>query len=1033
MPKRAQHSVNWSSERANYVWTSSENSGNPPLLKEEEGWLKWVSEHSSFAFHGRGERMNLLKEKRSRGGEGYWYAYQRRGGRMVKRYAGRSEQLSLAYLEEVAALLSKEADEEKERPSFHSGPVSFEQLLMPKLQLPRPQKSLLRREPLLDLLNRSLEYKLTIIAGPAGYGKTTLIGQWLAEQSTSANAPSLACITLDEGDNDPIRFWHYIITACQQLSAESYKEALELLLAHRLPPFKPLGMMLTSLLNELSRLEHPAVLVLDDVHVVSSPQVIESLTFFLDHLPTSLHLILLIRGDTPFSLTRLRASNKLLDIYPPSLAFSLEDTTAFFAQELSYSLPPNTIRQIYERMDGWPTGLRLLARDLQGVESALEIEQKLAAFTGSHWSIQDYFLKEVLSQLAPEQQEFLLQTSILPRFTAPLCDAITGRTDSAFQLTALRGGDLFLVPLDGIGEWTRYVSLFAEAMQQEARRRLGDERLHQFAARASIWYEKHNFLVEAIETALNAAEFSRAASLIERFSASREQGNVSTIPELYSLNRWLEQLPPEELEHNPDLCIQYALTLLFLQSEGQHLPGGRESIYHLLQNAEEKWRDANNTAKLAEVFAFRSLLTRQDGHLLQAITWAKQSLAWLPQESLGWRHLSLSVVGIGEILGGNLKNGWETLLQALALAERQGNRIYARAIRGMLAWVTMEQGELRSAAAQFRQMQAEARAQGDRDDIARTQLGLAQIAFQWNNLEDAEQRTREALAIGEQMNEEEVVTRAIAFLALIEHAQGQSAQAMQRLTARLARGQASPSPASYQLYRELQVAQASIQLAISEPIAVKNWLGEQREEMLPLIQRQREQVLHARLLLSQSEAAAAIDILQSLDITTLQTGHSHFRHEIQVVLILAHSRQGTQEKAQKLLRELLEMTRSEGYLRLFLDEGQELADLLRKLLPHLREKVLLAHARQILNSFAAESDASISRATSSADFLPESLSFQERKVLHLLAAGNSNAEIARELVVSVNTVRTQVQSIYRKLNVNNRVEASTVASQLELR
>jgi LuxR family transcriptional regulator, maltose regulon positive regulatory protein len=183
-----------------------------------------------------------------------------------------------------------------------------------------------------------------------------------------------------------------------------------------------------------------------------------------------------------------------------------------------------------------------------------EVEHVLAAFAGSRWNVQDYFLSEVLHKLPTEQQEFLLQTSILPRITASLCDAITGREDAARLIEALRGGDLFLIPLDGTGEWMRYLSLFAESMQQEARRRLGDEQLHLLAARASRWYEEHGLLVEAIETALDASDPPRAASLIERFIENRRQGNIYAIPELYSLRRWLERLPEGELVRSPDLA-----------------------------------------------------------------------------------------------------------------------------------------------------------------------------------------------------------------------------------------------------------------------------------------------------------------------------------------------------------------------------------------------------------------------------------------------------------------------------------------------
>ncbi|HEV2653429.1 MAG TPA: AAA family ATPase, partial [Ktedonobacteraceae bacterium] len=616
-----------------------------------------------------------------------------------------------------------------EQTAIATNSIQFEPLLVPKLQLPRAQRSLLLREHLLEMLDKGLERKLTLIAGPAGYGKTTLVGQWIEELSVQEDFPHVASVTLDEGDNDPIRFWRYIIAACQRFRVEVGAEALTLLSAHRLPPFKPLDLMLTALLNELSQLERPAVLILDDFHLISSSQIAEMLSFFLEHLPTSFHLIILIRGDPPFSIARLRARNEILDIYPPDLAFSLEETRIFLDQELSFTLSQQTARQIYERVEGWPTGLRLLVRALSWTSQEQGIEHVLAAFAGSRWNVQDYFLSEVLHTLPPELQEFLLQTSILPRMTTALCNAVTGREDAVRLIEALRGGDLFLIPLDATGEWMRYLSLFAESMQQEARRRLGDEQLSQLAARASRWYEEHGMLAEAIGTALDAADPLRSADLIERFVESRRMSNMFVIPEWYSLRRWLERLPEEELARRPDLCLHYAMSLLFITFIAmgeQRFLTGRKRIYSLLQVAEQQWRDANNTAKLAEVFAFRALLDRQEGKLLSAVTWARQALAWLPPEDRTWRNLSLTVVGIGEQFGGTLSTARATLLEALGLSELQGNTLYARATRGMLGGVSIEQGELRHACEQLRQIQAEARAQEDRDDIAHTQLALAQ-------------------------------------------------------------------------------------------------------------------------------------------------------------------------------------------------------------------------------------------------------------------------------------------------------------------
>ncbi len=1007
------------------------------MLSDEEYWQQWLAAHRSFAFHGRNGQINLLKEKRSRGEDDYWYAYQRHGKQMVKRYAGRSVQLNAERLEEISTLLAQWDEVKTGQPSENASPafspVQFEPLLMPKLQPPRSQKSLLKREHLLELLDKGLEHKLTIISSPAGYGKTTAVAQWIAERGTDQDVARIAYVALDEGDNDPIRFWRYIIAACQKFQADFGKEALELLLANRLPPFKPLQMMLIALLNELSQLEQPGVLILDDFHTISSPPLRETLAFFLEHLPTSFHVFLLMRGDPTLSLTRLRARNELLEIYPPYLGFSREETRTFFEQELPFPLSEKVLRQIYDKLEGWPAGIRLLSGTLPLVKSEQEFEHTLEAFSGRYWRIQDYFLNEVLRTLPEDLQEFLLQTCIFPRLAAALCDAVLERNDSTQRLAALYGGDLFLIPLNATGEWGRYQSLFADAMQQEARKRLGDERLRALAAAASLWYEQHGLLVEAIETALYAADFTRSANLIQQFIEDKQQSIMPTIPEVYSLNRWLECLPQEVLERNPYLCLHYAMTLLFKLMEDPRASDRKERIYSLLQVAEQQWRDANNTAKLAEVFAFRALLARQEGKMLQAVTWAKQALAWLPPEGRTWRSIALTVVVMGEMVDGQLKHARTYLLEALTLNEQQGNVIYARATRGMLSWVSLEQGELHHAAEQFHQMQAEARAQGDFDDIARSQLGLAQIAYQWNNLEEAQQAVQETLEIGEQMNVEEFLALATMRLALIEYAQGQSKQAQQRLLAWLTGKTTFSTPHSYHLYREVQATLTRLQLMSGDHVGPERWFAsiKQREEPLPLLQRQREQLLQARLFLAQGAIGEAIERLDSLSAATQQSGHLYFWMEIRMVLTLAYLQQKSREKAQQQLLQLLKLTHGENYMRLYLNEGEELANLLHGCLPQIHEKIVLAYARRILHAFDREIGTS-EQNTQPTTVLIEPLSSQEQKVLRLLAAGNSNAEIARELVVSVNTIRTQVQSIYRKLNVNNRVEASALARQLEL-
>ncbi|GHP00526.1 helix-turn-helix transcriptional regulator [Reticulibacter mediterranei] len=967
---------------------------------------------------------------------------------MLKCYAGRSAQLSLERLEDIAAKLSSEGavlppqsqhsqqhTPRAERTASTFASPSLEPLLLPKLQLPRHQPSLLQRDHLLTLLDQGLEYKVTLISVAAGYGKTTLVSHWLTTRSQRSDFPHAACITFDEGDNDPIRFWRYMIAACQQWQPELGKGALDLLHEHLLPSFKPLDAMLIALLNDVSHLEHPGMLILDNLHVITSPQIAATLSFFLEHLPASLHLVLLVRGDPPFSLARLRARNEVLDISPLSMCFSLEETSAFLAQELSFTLSPRAVHQVYERLEGWPVGLRFLVEMLRWSAHEQEIEHILTAFFGSTehsisrqaLNIHDYFLHEIFHTLSEEMQTFLLHTCMLPRLTASLCDALTKRDDSVHLLTMLRKGDCFLMSLDWEGTWARYHPLFAEAMQQEARRSLGEERIRALAIRASRWYEADGLLPEAIETAFTAAAYHRAARLIARSLEQHQQINEPGTTEWYRLKRWLERLPEADLEHHPDLCLYAARNLLFHSLEA---PSCKERIHHLLLVAEHHWRETNTTAKLAEVFAFRALLARQEGRILQSVSWATQALAWLPQKAVTWRILALSAVGIGELHNGILVTAREHFLAVLPLNEQQGSPTGARATRSRLSRVSFEMGELRQAAEQLRQIQAEARSVSDHDDIARTQGELAQIFYQWNDLAAAEQAAHEALLLGEQMNIEEVQARASALLAHIEHRHGQTAQAMHRLTAWLAQRQTT---ASLHTSREVQARLVRIQLADDDLASVRRWAvsHQNNEERVPRYQRQCEQLLRARFFLARAETITAIELLEQLSTAALRTGHLHFRLEVQVVLALAYAKLRAYEKAREQLVEVLETTRGEGYLRLFLDEGKELALLLRALLPSLHEKALLVYVRQILGAFAQESRSSDEQKVVDTMLLPEPLSPQEQKVLRLLVAGNSNAEMASALVVSINTIRTHVQSIYRKLGVHNRLAASAVANQLK--
>src|SRR5947209_1680776 len=340
MPKAAVHTLTWSSERGMYDLYEQDDRDHPLLQGGDELWFAWLATHTSFSFQGKHGQLNLLKEARPRGEEGYWYAYRRQGKRMAKKYAGRSKDLTIARLEAIAQAFGVLMSETLPIPDgslpIPSSSHSQVPLLASKLHLPRLHTSLISRERLLAQLDVGLERKLTLLSAPAGFGKTTLMSQWIANRSEHGHLPPIAWISLDATDNDPVRFWRYVITACQAFQADIGQPALELLSSMPQLPFKlpPLETVLTMFLNALALHVHSGILVWEDYHVITSPQIHETVTFLLDHLPATLHLVIITRNEPALPLARLRVQNDLYEVRAGDLRFSLEETAAFLQQTI---------------------------------------------------------------------------------------------------------------------------------------------------------------------------------------------------------------------------------------------------------------------------------------------------------------------------------------------------------------------------------------------------------------------------------------------------------------------------------------------------------------------------------------------------------------------------------------------------------------------------------------------------------------------------------------------------------------------------
>jgi len=917
-------------------------------------------------------------------------------------------------------------------------PSESEELLSTKLAAPRLRAPHVTRQPLLERLDQGLEHQLTLISAPAGFGKTTLVSEWVESlklKVESARLPQLnlppsnlqlatrvAWVSLDHDDNDPVRFWRYVLTASRAFDDEIGESALVLLNNSPQPPFE---VLLTGFINQVALLENRAVLILDDYHVVTARQIHETLAFFLENLPPTLHVILMTRGDPPLPLARMRARNELNELRAEDLRFSIGETQEFIEQSISATLPIEIVRRLAQRTEGWAAGLHLAVLALQRRTAPVEIEEFLETFTGSLRPIQEYLLEEVFDAQPEVLQEFLLQTSILSRLTGSLCDEVTGRDDSASLLDQLERANLFLTPLDGAGQWYRFHALFAEALQHYARQRLGEAQLCELHHKASLWYEEHGLLPEAVETALSSLDYPRAAGLIQRIIASRLALN-----EKHTLRRWMEQIPEEVLRAHPTICMAFAMAILF--TSDRHAPATRARLQMPLQIAEEHWQNEGNEPKLGEVLAFSSLVAWFQRDLTETFPLARQSLELLPEGEVQWRGLSLVLVGTEELYAGRLNEARQTLAAARTFLEAAENIYGVLDSSLLLGEVCFQQGELSQAAHLFRQVITRLEnAPMDRDRAlirkGRALLGLGAIALEGNDLKKAEQYVAEGVALSQQFPEEDLLAHGPLVLAGIKHARRETKQAQELL------GELAAQTKFPVLLREVRTNQARLSLAMGDLPAAERWSASriQTANDFMIFYQEQEAMVVARLLIAQRQEDEALHLLDEWLADAQAKGRVRSEMEIKTLMALAHAALDDLVQAHQALVRALALAQPEGYRRLFLDEDEPLFEILGDALADIQEEPLANFARALIyakSQMTRREDAMLSGSIPSI----EPLSEQEQRILRLLGAGLTNPEIAQELVVSLNTVKTHVKSIYRKLNVSSRREARQVARLLNL-
>lgn len=861
-------------------------------------------------------------------------------------------------------------------------------LLKTKLAPPIIRDSLVTRTRLYQRLDDGLQNpngfqrKLTLVAAPAGYGKTTLVAGWLA-----ASGQPFAWLSLDAADNDPNRFLAYLVKAVSQVVPGL--AAWQMLQS---PQPLPWEAVLPVLLNEIAS-SPPFSLVMDDYHAIHTPQIHKMLAFFLDHQPASVHLVLASREDPPLPIPRLRARGQALEVRQNDLRFSPEESGAFLRQVMKLELSYQDVAALERRTEGWVAGLQLAALSISG---SADPHGFIQAFAGSSRHVIDYLVSEVFEQQPGEVQEFLLKTSVLERMTAGLCDEVTGRQDSQALLEHLEQANLFILPLDEEREWYRYHHLFAEFLRHHLQARPGYDaaRLHQAASR---WYAQHDQTGDAIEHALAAADWAQAAALTGHATdAMLRAGQIVT------LLGWYGRLPEPVLRSNTALCLAYAWPLI--------LSSQVEKADAVLAWAEPSIRPG--TLDEGNLYAAHAYLARSRGDHAAVIHASERALDLLEKANPSVASTLSVNLGIAYWHQGMLDETEQIMSVAQRDALQTGNRYGA-----LTAWffrirAQASRGLLRQAESQYQQFIHE---HGRTPIAALAHYDLATIYLEWNLLEEAERYLEQGMAISAQTDNTEFLSSGHLLRAFINLARGLPRAAQEEIER--AASLASGVPGGGQARAAAAQALAALALGDIDRAALLTDQVLKGVDAHPLYRFL--DLTHPRVLMARGEKAAAFELLAH----GCETARRHgWGYGLVAALVLQSLAARTQDEALASISEALRLAEPEGYLRTFLDAGASLAPLLRE----------VAH-RGVCPHYAGNILAGISAAAQpSVPGLVEPLSGRELEVLRLMSAGLSNREIAQTLVVTPGTIKTHIHNICAKLEAHNRTEAAARARELNL-
>lgn len=907
-------------------------------------------------------------------------------------------------------------------------------LLETKLYLPQWSADLVSRPRLIDRIHP--QRKLTLVSAPAGFGKTTLLAEWVAALPTRP----VAWVSLDPSDNDPAVYWTYLITALQNIQPSLGERSLALLQSPQPPPIESI---LMTLLNELAAVEGEFVLILDDYHAISTQAIHDGMGFLLSHLPPQMHLNIASRADPPLSLARLRSHGALTELRVSDLRFTPEEAAAFLNRVMGLEVSAADVAALEKRTEGWIAGLQLAALSMQGRN---DLPGFIAAFSGDDRYIVDYLLEEVLQRQSDRVRHFLLQTAVLERLSGSLCDAVTDQSNGQGMLETLERANLFLIPLDNKRQWYRYHHLFADVLQAHALMEW-PKQIPSLHRRASEWYEQNGLFPDAIRHALAAKAFERAAGLIEQvWPAMRDRQQESTVL------GWLKALPDPLVRTRPILSVVYALSLL---NTGQF-----DAVEFHLQNAEQALAQAESPVTTPETEQYRSLsaaianaracCAQALGDFTGAIAYAKQALALLPPGDNNERGASVGFLSLAYWTSGDVAAAYQSFTEALEIFQKLGSiQIVVSAMLG-LANMGLAQGLLRAtvqACEQALQMAVE-QPEPILRGVADLYLGLSEIRYEQGDLATAGQLLQKGETLLAQGSISGIDYLWWLVKAQLTAAQGDLDTALDQLhkAAQLKR-QRSPVP-DVRPIAALKVRWWLRQGRLSEAL---DWVRESGLSLddPPSYLREYEHLTLVRVAMAQRHSERSIAqykhngtdevIHQAIGLLTRLLAAAEAQERtgsiIKILMVLALAREalGDVEAAISSIERALTLAGPEGYVRIFAECGPPMVKLLQEAMTR---GITPTYTQQLLTASATwgqkTKEPPHHPITPTSQPIIEPLSQRELEVLRLLTTELTGPEIARELIVALSTVRTHTKRIYSKLNVTNRRAAVKRAAELGL-